>query len=286
MKLTLVFLLVCPQLTVLRPDYYLTTTALPRPSLTDRRTGHSTTTTKKPVEYTHSTVCQSDGEWSQAPQPDLFDCRDVVCAQFSTPANCEAQGTDYTYQSVVNFVCKQGFKKASGDASRECQADGTWTGTAPVCVASNEPTQMCGSVRVRKEFKQYLFTGAMPDFPSAADNYATLQCKDNYKLEGATEVAGVVGLKFKCVGRATGNSADWTYDTGGVYPAALDGKIVTRAAWPKCVMRTCRYPAKVRNANTRSKGHLSWLIKQAIKRKQIPAGHAPVGSSLSYSCYR
>ena len=42
--------------------------------------------------------------------------------------------TETTFESTAEYGCNEGFT-LSGSQSRTCQADGTWSGTDPVCVA-------------------------------------------------------------------------------------------------------------------------------------------------------
>ena len=42
--------------------------------------------------------------------------------------------TETTFQTMARYGCNEGFT-LSGSQSRTCQADGTWSGTDPVCVA-------------------------------------------------------------------------------------------------------------------------------------------------------
>ena len=42
--------------------------------------------------------------------------------------------TETTFESLAQYGCNEGFT-LSGSQSRTCQADGTWSGTDPVCVA-------------------------------------------------------------------------------------------------------------------------------------------------------
>ena len=41
-----------------------------------------------------------------------------------------------TYQGSVAYGCDANYALSAGDATRTCQADGTWSGTAPSCVAT------------------------------------------------------------------------------------------------------------------------------------------------------
>ena len=74
-------------------------------------------------------TCQVDGTLSGAAPL----CDPVTCTT-AAPGNGTVSDTSVTYQGVVNYGCNSGFQIGSGDAQRSCQADGTFTGTAPTCV--------------------------------------------------------------------------------------------------------------------------------------------------------
>ena len=49
--------------------------------------------------------------------------------------NTDVQYTSTTYQSVAAYKCRSGYELGNQTPSltRECQANGTWTGSTPVC---------------------------------------------------------------------------------------------------------------------------------------------------------
>ncbi len=54
------------------------------------------------------------------------------CTALDDPVNGTLTGNSVSYLSEVTYSCATGYN-LSGDASRTCQADGNWTGSAPVC---------------------------------------------------------------------------------------------------------------------------------------------------------
>ncbi len=56
----------------------------------------------------------------------------VNCTTLGAPDNGTISGDSVSFQSEVTYSCDVGFI-LSGDTSRMCQADGNWTGSAPVC---------------------------------------------------------------------------------------------------------------------------------------------------------
>ncbi|KAI0232225.1 hypothetical protein LSAT2_017431, partial [Lamellibrachia satsuma] len=76
-----------------------------------------------------SRTCQSSKIWSgTAPA-----CRVVVCGPVAPVANAYVSMTDDVYLANITYECKPGFKKISGDWTRQCQADKRWSGQPPLC---------------------------------------------------------------------------------------------------------------------------------------------------------
>jgi CUB/sushi domain-containing protein len=77
-----------------------------------------------------SRTCQADGSWSgSATSCVIVDCGvlpPVINGSVSTP-----NGT--TFGAAAAYTCSSGYQRV-GDASRSCQADGSWSGAAPVCI--------------------------------------------------------------------------------------------------------------------------------------------------------
>ncbi len=47
--------------------------------------------------------------------------------------NADVSGSDLSYQGQLSYTCHTGYELTSGNLSRTCQVDHTWTGTPPVC---------------------------------------------------------------------------------------------------------------------------------------------------------
>jgi CUB/sushi domain-containing protein len=76
--------------------------------------------------------CQADGTWSgTAPT-----CAPKDCGGLTAPANGGVSAPVTTFGSTATYSCMMGYGP-SGSATRTCQADGTWSGTAPTCVIAN-----------------------------------------------------------------------------------------------------------------------------------------------------
>ncbi|CAH1773668.1 unnamed protein product [Owenia fusiformis] len=73
-------------------------------------------------------MCTSTGRWER-PAPV---CRHVACDSPRISSNAVVNGSDYSYESVIQYSCKVGFA-LHGDPYRECRRDGTWSGIVPQC---------------------------------------------------------------------------------------------------------------------------------------------------------
>uniref|UniRef100_A0A5F8G7M7 Selectin E n=1 Tax=Monodelphis domestica TaxID=13616 RepID=A0A5F8G7M7_MONDO len=77
--------------------------------------------------------CSSSGKWDMEKPV----CQAVKCSIASQPENgsvmCNHSSTgDFTYQSVCNFNCNEGFE-LQGSSQIECTAQGQWTHQSPTC---------------------------------------------------------------------------------------------------------------------------------------------------------
>ncbi|MCB9603534.1 MAG: hypothetical protein H6724_07490 [Sandaracinus sp.] len=75
-------------------------------------------------------TCQSSGAWSgSAPS-----CGPVDCGTLTAPANGNVGAASTTFGSLAVYSCNDGFTLV-GSNMRECQSNGTWSGTSPTCAA-------------------------------------------------------------------------------------------------------------------------------------------------------
>lgn len=59
----------------------------------------------------------------------------VNCGNPGIPHHGKMKKTGFTYKKNVTFSCEKYFE-LRGEKTRECQADGSWSGVQPKCVAS------------------------------------------------------------------------------------------------------------------------------------------------------
>ncbi len=74
-------------------------------------------------------TCQADGSWSAlAPT-----CSIVDCGGLSSPTNGSVSAPSTTFGDTATYSCASGYTR-NGSATRTCQASGSWSSSAPVCV--------------------------------------------------------------------------------------------------------------------------------------------------------
>ncbi|XP_070570701.1 E-selectin-like [Ptychodera flava] len=72
--------------------------------------------------------CSLSGSWTEKPR-----CTVINCGNPGNVDKAKREGTSYTYQSIVNYTCHDGF---TGEGSITCTANGNWT-EKPSCTASS-----------------------------------------------------------------------------------------------------------------------------------------------------
>ena len=113
--------------------------------------------------------CQLNGSWS-LPTPS---CSIVNCGDPGAPVNGYTNGSVFTYQSIVQYYCNEGYQ-LSGGSSAQCTATGDWNVTLPNCTLVN-----CGD------------PGIPADGTRNGDNFyynssVTYSCNNGYNLTGTT----------------------------------------------------------------------------------------------------
>ena len=59
-------------------------------------------------------------------------CTGMTCPVVSPPLNGQVSGDGNKYGDTITYSCSQGYK-LKGQATQQCQADGTWSGKKPSC---------------------------------------------------------------------------------------------------------------------------------------------------------
>jgi hypothetical protein len=89
--------------------------------------------------------CQNDATWSgDAPTCVAVD---TVCEPPSGIANGVVSAPVTKYGAKASYYCSSGYS-LQGDATRNCQADGTWDGTAPTCTCDVTCNDICTDIQM------------------------------------------------------------------------------------------------------------------------------------------
>ncbi|KAM8977202.1 membrane cofactor protein-like [Pelodytes ibericus] len=102
----------------------------------------------------NSLTCLANSTW---PETDPF-CQLRSCPAPEEIANGRAEADTITFGSKVTYICNEGYRLLSRLNTRECQADGTWSGVLPecevqICPPPNEITD--GTFEPKKEEYEY-----------------------------------------------------------------------------------------------------------------------------------
>ncbi|XP_061487863.1 sushi, von Willebrand factor type A, EGF and pentraxin domain-containing protein 1 isoform X2 [Rhineura floridana] len=73
-------------------------------------------------------TCQADQKWD-GNEPI---CIPISCGQILNLENGQVIGEEYTFQKYIEYSCEEGFL-LEGDQKRVCLADGSWSGSSPLC---------------------------------------------------------------------------------------------------------------------------------------------------------
>lgn len=77
-------------------------------------------------------VCRADGAWSgQEPICEPLEGED--CGMLPNPKDGYVDATGTSIGSIAQYSCNEGYSVSSGDTSRICQQDLSWSGEPPVC---------------------------------------------------------------------------------------------------------------------------------------------------------
>ncbi|XP_070554203.1 protein mesh-like [Ptychodera flava] len=112
--------------------------------------------------------CQADGTWD-GEQPS---CQLVHCENITAPSNGTKLGNDYSYFSVVSFVCDVGFDLI-GSSSIHCQANGSWNSSVPSCGVVS-----CGHLETPRN-------GSMNSTGEVYESKAFFNCDEGFDMIGS-----------------------------------------------------------------------------------------------------
>lgn len=116
-------------------------------------------------------TCQQNKNWDENEPV----CIPVDCGSPPVSANGQVKGNEYTFQKEVEYTCNVGFL-LEGARSRVCLADGSWSGTTPICVPVRCPTP------------PQVANGVMGGLDYGFGKEVVFYCLEGYVLHGAPKL--------------------------------------------------------------------------------------------------
>ncbi|XP_061133183.1 sushi, von Willebrand factor type A, EGF and pentraxin domain-containing protein 1 isoform X1 [Syngnathus typhle] len=230
--------------------------------------------------------CQMGGSWS--PSIASARCEPTACDAPPPLADGVREGDSYNYGDVVTYSCLPGFE-IQGDSVQTCQADKTWSGTRPACLArSCGPPPTVKNATVRATGETYLHNAS---FACQAGlrllGPATLVCLANgtWSLpvpsceaargcEGPERMLhGKVQEHNLITGRALAFACDQGYSLVGDALVMCMGGNTWSSAFPACQPKACPTPPGWKDG--RAEGR-KFYVGQAV-RVNCPKGQQPRG---------
>lgn len=147
-------------------------------------------------------TCQADGSWSGAPPT----CFLVDCGTLSPPANGAVETDGTRYLSTATYACDVGHELVGG-ATRTCQADGRWSGSAPTCRVAD-----CGPL-------------AAPDDGAVSAPSTTFGGVATYSCDGGFTLSGDATRTCQADGTWSGDAPVCTSSGCGAPPAPTGGTV-------------------------------------------------------------
>lgn len=114
-------------------------------------------------------TCQADGTWSGTTPT----CVIANCPALAGPTGGTVDAPLLTYGATATYACNTG-NKMIGTATRSCQPDGSWSGTAPTCAAVD-----CGTPKA-------LPNGTATGTATTYNSVVTYACNAGYNFSGST----------------------------------------------------------------------------------------------------
>ena len=220
-------------------------------------------------------TCQPDGAWSGAAPTCLL----VDCGPVSAPTSGSVKALVTTFGSVATYACANGYGP-SGSSTRTCQADGTWSGTAPSCVVSDCPS-LPGP------------TGGKVSAPTlTVGSTATYSCDTSYQMQGTST------RTCQPDGSWSGSAPTCTAIDCGTLTAPANGSVnVPTTTYGSTATYTCLAEYRVTGSATRTcQADGTWLgaaptcvlidcgglLAPANGKVSVPT--TTYGSTATYSC--
>ncbi|XP_064382155.1 sushi, von Willebrand factor type A, EGF and pentraxin domain-containing protein 1-like isoform X4 [Halichondria panicea] len=114
--------------------------------------------------------CQLNGKWSSVPPV----CKPIFCPKLTPPAYGAVNDGNNRVGTKAVYTCNDGFE-ISGQSSRKCQLDGTWSGKAPTCILIK-----CPNLEDPEN-------GSVDDGDNLPGTIAKYTCEDGFRLVGSSK---------------------------------------------------------------------------------------------------
>ncbi|MEE6459030.1 hypothetical protein FKM82_000515 [Ascaphus truei] len=123
------------------------------------------------IEGTQKLICQADGTWdSKVPL-----CEAISCGPPEDIAYGFLNSSTFNYNEYIQYVCFPGYEM-HGSPSRQCLANGLWSGSPPTCLHCECPTPVIQNGVVIGE-----------DF--SCGQLIEVKCHEGFKLLGPSELS-------------------------------------------------------------------------------------------------
>ena len=218
------------------------------------------------------TTCLPNGEWNLDPPT----CRIHQCKDVFKLENGVIFGTKNISQSLeVRFSCDNGYTKII-DSFLDCDIDGRWKGTVPICSRRVCPTQL------------ELDNGEVTLAPSRGSYIAEFKCSDQFELKGHSrldcrsdgtwshdkpkcvlsycpDIENISKMIYPRRKTRVGESVRFQCEPGYILKGSGFVKCDSQGRWeselPICIPATCTFQTRIR--------HGEWRIQPSRFRKSL-----------------
>ncbi|XP_061525630.1 sushi, von Willebrand factor type A, EGF and pentraxin domain-containing protein 1 isoform X5 [Phycodurus eques] len=236
--------------------------------------------------------CQLGGGW--APSIASVSCEPVVCGNPPPLVNGVREGDSYNYGDFVMYSCLPGFE-IKGDSVQTCQADRTWSGTRPACLAQScGPPPTVKNATVQATGETYLHNASFTcDAGLQLVGPTTLVCLANgtwslpvpscEATQGCESPKQIPHGKVQEHNLTTGRALEFNCDKGfslvGDALVMCMGGNIWSSTFPACQPKTCPTPPGWKDDRTEAR---KFYVGQSV-RVSCPKGQQVRGAG-SITC--
>ncbi|XP_074555287.1 sushi, von Willebrand factor type A, EGF and pentraxin domain-containing protein 1 [Halichoeres trimaculatus] len=234
--------------------------------------------------------CQLGGAWS--PSISSASCKVVVCEKPPPLLNGVTEGESYNYGDFVMYSCLPGFDM-KGDSIQTCQADRTWSGTRPACVApSCGPPPTVSNALVQTTGQTHLHNASYEcNVGLQLVGPKTLTCLSNGTwsqpaptcevAKGCNSPKQILNGKLQEHNLSTGRAVEFQCDKGytlvGDSLVACMGGSIWSSPFPTCQPKPCPAPPGWRGQRSENGSRHEFYVGQSV-RISCPRGQQVKGS--------